>query len=397
MPALCPVAVGSAERTPVFVGIDSHKDTLAVAVIDGGGRAVTVRQLPNDAAGFTALTALAAEHRVERVGIEGSTNFGWAAAMHLIEAAVTVVEVPPLLTSRRTTVPAGTGQDRPGRRGLHRPDHRPGREPAGSAADGRAAGRSAGADGLPRAAHRGTHRDRQPGAHRSGLAPARLSAPPPPADQPAHLRAALELLENDSAFAPRSPALGCSGCWPSTPNSPGYAADRRPGPGQRHTLTGIYGVGPFVAATILGRRVGIGRYPPGTPSPPPTAPHRSRPPAGAPSGTGSTAAATGSSTGALHDRDHPDPRRDRGPRLLRTQTRRRQDRREALRCLKRRLSDVVYRPCARPPQQPQPHCSPFPPGRMTRPGGGREVGNGARLTAWRAARQDSQSRSCFFA
>jgi transposase len=100
MPALCPAAVGSAERTRVFAGIDSHKDTLAVAVIDDCGRAVIVRQLPNDPAGFTALAALAAEHRVQRVGIEGSTNFGWAAAMHSIEAGVTVVEVPPLLTSR---------------------------------------------------------------------------------------------------------------------------------------------------------------------------------------------------------------------------------------------------------------------------------------------------------
>src|SRR3954449_11706695 len=101
MPALCPVAVACpAEGTRVFAGIDSHKDTLAVAVIDGGGRAVTVRQLPNDPAGFTALAALVVDHRVERVGTEGSTNFGWAAAMHLIEAGATVVEVPPLLTSR---------------------------------------------------------------------------------------------------------------------------------------------------------------------------------------------------------------------------------------------------------------------------------------------------------
>jgi transposase len=84
----------------VFAGIDSHKDTLAVAVIDGGGRAIVVRQLPNDPAGFAALAALAEEHAVEQVGIEGSTNFGWAAAMPLVEAGVTVVEVPPLLTSR---------------------------------------------------------------------------------------------------------------------------------------------------------------------------------------------------------------------------------------------------------------------------------------------------------
>src|SRR3954453_1752173 len=114
MPALCPVAVACpAEGTRVFAGIDSHKDTLAVAVIDVGGRAVTVRQLPNAPAGFTALAALAAEHRVERVGIEGSTNFGWAAAMHLLESGVTVGEVPPLLTSRERLSRPGQGKTDP--------------------------------------------------------------------------------------------------------------------------------------------------------------------------------------------------------------------------------------------------------------------------------------------
>jgi transposase len=113
MPALCPAAVGSAERTLVFAGIDSHKDSLAVAVIDDGGRAVTVRQIANEPAGFSVLTALAMDHGVERVGIEGSTNFGWAAAMHLLAADVTVVEVPPLLTSRERLSRPGQGKTDP--------------------------------------------------------------------------------------------------------------------------------------------------------------------------------------------------------------------------------------------------------------------------------------------
>jgi len=32
---------------PLAGGVDGHKDTLAVAVINGGGRAVTVRELSN--------------------------------------------------------------------------------------------------------------------------------------------------------------------------------------------------------------------------------------------------------------------------------------------------------------------------------------------------------------
>lgn len=45
----------------------------------------------------------------------------------------------------------------------------------------------------------------------------------------------------------------------------------------------------------------------------------------------------------LHDRDHPDPHRHRRSRLLRAQTRGGKTSREAIRCLKRRLSDQVYK------------------------------------------------------
>jgi transposase len=80
----------------MYAGVDSHKDTLlAVAVIDDGP-AVTVRQLPDEAAEFAPLAALLTEHGCLRVGIEGSSNYGWAAAMFLLEAGIAVVEVPPL-------------------------------------------------------------------------------------------------------------------------------------------------------------------------------------------------------------------------------------------------------------------------------------------------------------
>jgi transposase len=50
----------------VLAGIDTHKDTLAVAVIDDAGRPVVVTQLANTEAGFDTL-----ERRVEiRVPLE---------------------------------------------------------------------------------------------------------------------------------------------------------------------------------------------------------------------------------------------------------------------------------------------------------------------------------------
>ncbi|WP_211754719.1 IS110 family transposase [Nocardioides gansuensis] len=99
----------------MFAGIDTHKDTLAVAVIDSHGRPVADREVPNTERGFAQLVALLEHHRVERVGIEGSGSFGRAVAVHLtlawqanhspansqeVRPDLGVVEVPTLMTSR---------------------------------------------------------------------------------------------------------------------------------------------------------------------------------------------------------------------------------------------------------------------------------------------------------
>jgi transposase len=98
----------------VFAGVDTHKDSLAVAVIDQAGRNVTTRQLPNTEAGFSRLVSLLARHGVRRVGIEGSGGYGRAAAMHLaILDSVEVVEVPTLLTARERSARPGRGKTDP--------------------------------------------------------------------------------------------------------------------------------------------------------------------------------------------------------------------------------------------------------------------------------------------
>jgi predicted NBD/HSP70 family sugar kinase len=55
----------------VFAGIDTHKDTLAVAVIDEAGRLVAAREVPNTEQGFVQLVGLFDTRQVVRVGIEG--------------------------------------------------------------------------------------------------------------------------------------------------------------------------------------------------------------------------------------------------------------------------------------------------------------------------------------
>jgi transposase len=98
----------------MIAGIDTHKDTLAVAVIDDAGRVLACREYANDGAGFTRLCVLIEKYAVRRVGIEGSANYGWPAAMRLTSlAGVEVVEVPPLLTSRERTARPGQGKTDP--------------------------------------------------------------------------------------------------------------------------------------------------------------------------------------------------------------------------------------------------------------------------------------------
>jgi transposase len=84
----------------MFAGVDTHKDTLAVAMIDHAGRVVRQLELPNQDSGYARLLALLSSHNVVRVGVEGSGNFGWPAAIYLLERDLNVVEVPPLMTSR---------------------------------------------------------------------------------------------------------------------------------------------------------------------------------------------------------------------------------------------------------------------------------------------------------
>jgi hypothetical protein len=60
MPALCPAAEhqdGIGEDR-MFTGVDTHKDTLAVAVIDPAGRVVRQLELPNQDSGYLRLLAL---------------------------------------------------------------------------------------------------------------------------------------------------------------------------------------------------------------------------------------------------------------------------------------------------------------------------------------------------
>lgn len=102
----------------MIAGIDTHKDTLAVAVVDDTGRLVVGGDVPNTERGFAQLVDMFTTHQVTRVGVEGSGSFGRAVAVHLVvrwqpDRPVTVVEVPTLMTSRERQGQLGKGKTDP--------------------------------------------------------------------------------------------------------------------------------------------------------------------------------------------------------------------------------------------------------------------------------------------
>ncbi len=84
----------------MHAGIDSHKDTLAVAIVDEGGRRVALQTVRNEPDGFDELAKLLRDHGVLRVGIECSGTYGRPAAVVLTAAGFTVFEVPASLSVR---------------------------------------------------------------------------------------------------------------------------------------------------------------------------------------------------------------------------------------------------------------------------------------------------------
>jgi transposase len=346
VPALCPAAVDVAQREArVFAGVDSHKDTLAVAVIDAAGRTVTVRQVANEPAGFTVLADLVAEHAVVRVGIEGSTNFGWAAAMHLVAAGAVVVEVPPLLTSRERQSRPGQGKT----------------DPVDAVAIARITAREAvlppvrPMGGLPAELRVLMDYREQLIAERTALAN-RIHADLgwlrpgyqrrlPRLTQPAHLQAGLALLENDPSVRASVTRRRLHRMIAINAELTGLRIQIAELVQQSGTtLTGIYGVGVLVAARILAEVVDVGRYP-------------TRHAFAAANGSAPIPASSGRTVRhrlnrggnrqlnrALYTIAITEIRADTEGRAYYERKRAEgKTSREALRCLKRRLSDVVYR------------------------------------------------------
>ena len=86
----------------MVVGVDSHKDSLVCAVVDEAGRVVGFESFPNTGAGHEkVLSWTRGLWSVIRVGIEGSGSYGRGLAQLLVSSGHLVVDVPPQMTERQ--------------------------------------------------------------------------------------------------------------------------------------------------------------------------------------------------------------------------------------------------------------------------------------------------------
>ena len=85
----------------VAIGVDSHKGSFGVGVVDEVGRERGAREFDNHHRGHVELLKWVRKQGSDRaIGIEGSANYGHALARFLVAAGEQVVEVPPFLTFR---------------------------------------------------------------------------------------------------------------------------------------------------------------------------------------------------------------------------------------------------------------------------------------------------------
>lgn len=96
------------------IGVDSHKCSLAAAAVDELGRVIGAREFPNDPDGHRALLAWAQQQEMPRaIGVEGSGNYGAALCRTLCSAGEQVHEVPATLTFKERRRKGSQGKSDP--------------------------------------------------------------------------------------------------------------------------------------------------------------------------------------------------------------------------------------------------------------------------------------------
>src|SRR3954451_7146259 len=97
--------------TPVFAGVDTHKELHVAAVIDASETVLGTHSFSTTRAGYRAMLAWIREFgEPARIGIEGTGSYGAGLTRHLATAGITILEVDrPDRSDRRRTELLGSG------------------------------------------------------------------------------------------------------------------------------------------------------------------------------------------------------------------------------------------------------------------------------------------------
>lgn len=96
--------------TAVVIGVDPAKRSHAMVVLDDREQQLAVLQVANDTAGYRAMLALAKRWKVRTWAIEGAGGVGVHLAQRLVADGESVVDVPPKLSTRARIFDRGHGR-----------------------------------------------------------------------------------------------------------------------------------------------------------------------------------------------------------------------------------------------------------------------------------------------
>jgi transposase len=96
--------------TAVTIGVDPAKRSHAMAVLDGNENELAALQVRNDNAGYREMVRLAKRWKQRTWAVEGAGGVGVQLAQRLIAEGETVVDVPPKLATRARVFDTGHGR-----------------------------------------------------------------------------------------------------------------------------------------------------------------------------------------------------------------------------------------------------------------------------------------------
>jgi len=96
--------------TPVIIGMDPHKRSATVEVIDGQGRILAKGRFDTDRSGYRQMLGLARQHPDRVWAIEGCSGVGRHLAQRLVADGETVLDVPAKLSAQVRVLATGHGR-----------------------------------------------------------------------------------------------------------------------------------------------------------------------------------------------------------------------------------------------------------------------------------------------